>query len=170
MKSSRTYVVSAVVLLAVLLAGCANASNSKKWINSNLDGNLLSEKPSLKDDFYQSLNYETLKMPLSGSEEPGTTENNNDFTNPFVSQIVSMAAASGVESLKTPGNQTLSEKQKLIALYNMGMDWERRNELGLQPILPVLKKLQSVKSIEQLNSILEDDNIRLFFPIKIDQK
>ena len=37
MKSSRTYVVSAVVLLAVLLAGCANASNNKKWINSNPD-------------------------------------------------------------------------------------------------------------------------------------
>lgn len=170
MKSSRTCVVSAVVLLSVLLAGCANASNNKKWINSNLDGNLLNEKPSLKDDFYQSLNYETLKMPLSGSEEPGTTENNDDFTNPFVSQIASMAATSGVESLENPGNQTLSEKQKLIAIYNMGMDWERRNELGLQPILPTLKKIQSVKSIEQLNSIFEDDNIRLFFPIKIDRK
>ena len=163
MKSSRTYVVSAVVLLAVLLAGCANASNSKKWINSNLDGNLLSEKPSLKDDFYQSVNYEILKMPLPEAGGLGITENATGFSKLFVKQISSMAAAGGAGAEN-------SEKQKLIAIYNMGMDWERRNELGLQPILPTLKKIQSVKSIEQLNSILADENIRLFFPIKINRR
>ena len=155
MKSPKTYVVSAVVLLSVLLAGCANASNSKKWINSNLDGNLLSEKPSLKDDFYQSVNYEALKMPLSESGFMLEGAGPSEIEKLLVSQISSMTA----------GNNP--EKQQLIDLYNMGMDWDSRNKLGMQPIMPVLKKIQSVKSIEQLNEIFMDEETRFFFPVLI---
>lgn len=38
-----------------------SCSNETKWINSNIDGNLLQECPSIKEDFYQAVNYDRLK-------------------------------------------------------------------------------------------------------------
>ena len=46
---------SIICLLIMMFVSC---SNETKWINSNIDGNLLVECPSIKDDFYQAVNYD----------------------------------------------------------------------------------------------------------------
>ncbi len=50
-----------MIATSFLFLSCSLSGNKSKWINSNIDGNLLQERPSLKDDFYQAVNYERLK-------------------------------------------------------------------------------------------------------------
>ena len=83
----------------------------KQWINTNIDGTILNEKPSVKDDFYQSVNYEKLKYY--------SPEKDNEF-DILVEYISSM-----VKQNKSTDEKN-SEKQKLIKLYEMSMDWEKR--------------------------------------------
>ena len=149
-------------LAFLIFTSCSNGS--KKWINTNIEGNILPEKPSEKDDFYQAINYENLKnMPLKdGAAVAGGTANMREL---LAKQISQMA-----QETSTTSAENNSEKQKLFALYNKCLDWQTRDTLGVQPLLPFIKKIQEIKSISEFETLFNDQDILFFFPVGIDLK
>ncbi len=145
----------------ISLLSCSNGKSN--WMNTNIDGNLLAEKPSFKDDFYQAVNYDDLKnlplgevLPFSGDRE--------DYYKTISDQISSMVA----DSDKGVKNPEKIEKQKFVQLYKKSLDWEKRNREGLNPIIPVFNKIQKIKSVSELNNLLQnDEDFRLFFPVQV---
>ena len=170
MRILKEIILASVLLLSFLLAACTNVSKFSKrenWINSNIDGNLLSEKPSLKDDFYQAENYENLKnMSLKdGTAMVGGARNMQEILTRQISQLTREE-----EKYTEASSQYDSEKQMFISLYKMCLDWEKRNALGVQPVIPVIRKIQNIKSISDFEKAFADDELLLIFPIKMDLK
>ena len=89
-----------------------------------------------------------------------------------INKILSSQIAELAERTPVPVNPSKadSEKEKLISLYNMCLDWEKRNELGIQPILPIIKKIQNIESTEDFTELLYVDEMRFFFPMSINTR
>lgn len=132
-----------------------SCSNKDKWINSNIDGNLLVECPSIKDDFYQSVNYDRLKNESLTSYTNSNAERTNQIIENQMLEIL------------TKEKSDDRDEQLLIDLYNMYLDDEKRNADGIKPILPTIQKIQAIKSLEDFRNSLNDDEIRTSFPISI---
>lgn len=143
---------SIFILLIMTFFSC---SNKDKWINSNIDGNLLVECPSVKDDFYQSVNYDRLKNEQLSSYAISNETNLNKIIENQMLTILSKEKSDD------------ADEQLLIDLYNMYLDDEKRNSDGIKPILPTIQKIQAIKSLEDFRNSLNDDEIRTTFPISI---
>lgn len=132
-----------------------SCSNENKWINSNIDGNLLVECPSIKDDFYQSVNYDRLKNEQLSSYAISNETNLNKIIENQMLTILSKEKSDD------------ADEQLLIDLYNMYLDDEKRNSDGINPILPTIQKIQAIKSLDEFRTSFYDDEIKTFFPISI---
>ena len=113
------------------------------------------ECPSVKDDFYQSVNYDRLKNEQLSSYAISNETNLNKIIENQMLTILSKEKSDD------------RDEQLLIDLYNMYLDDEKRNADGIKPILPVVKKIQAIKSLEDFRNSLNDDEIRTTFPISI---
>ncbi|MBP7480732.1 MAG: M13 family metallopeptidase [Spirochaetaceae bacterium] len=163
MKNKKTQAML-IIFSLFLLFGC---SNKPKWINTNIDGNILTEKPSLQDDFYQAVNYDDLKnIPLN--EGGAAAGGQNEMNKILVQHVVSMAENAEKENESASSQD--SEKQNLIALFNMSLDWEKRNKEGTQPVMPIVKKIQSIKTLDELTSSFTDDDVRFIFPLQLNMR
>jgi predicted metalloendopeptidase len=127
MKNKKTQTILIVLSLFILI-GCSK--NKANWINTNIDGNILPEKPSLKDDFYQSVNYDDLKNNPLHSESV-VSNGQIEINRILVQHVTSMAKNADKENASDSPHEI--EKQKLIALFNMSLDWEKRNKEGVKP-------------------------------------
>lgn len=50
----------------------------------------------------------------------------------------------------------ISEMKQAVALYSKYIDVEKRNQEGIKPILPLLEKIQGIKTIDDLNKNLKE--------------
>lgn len=141
------------VVFILSLLSCNNRAG--KWLNTNIAGNYLPNKPSLQDDFYQSVNYsELLELLPEDSSQSGFMDDAN--TN-IQNQMLSI--------LKNPTDN--KEEKILIDLYNQFMDWDNRNEIGLSPFIPLINKFKSVMTIQDLENLYSDEQACYFFPFNI---
>lgn len=143
---------SIFILLIMTFFSC---SNKDKWINSNIEGNLLQECPSVKDDFYQSVNYDRLKNESLTSYTNSNAERTNQIIENQMLEIL------------TKEKSDDRDEQLLIDLYNMYLDDEKRNADGIKPILPVVKKIQAIKSLKDFETAFSDEDVKWSFPITI---
>ena len=144
-----------IILFAVLFLFTSCISKNA-WINSNIDGNLLKECPSVKDDFYQAVNYERLKNEQLSSYVISNATNLNKIIENQMLEIF------------TKEKSEDKDEQLLIDLYNMYLDDSKRNADGIKPILPAIQKIQSIKSLDEFKTSFNDDEIKSFFPISVD--
>ena len=132
-----------------------NKNNDKsQWLNSNIKGNYLSEKPLLKDDFYQSVNYEKLIEP----ENPQIVNEGNVY-NARLTLNTQM-----LEVLKN-GDSTNPEHQILHEFYKQFVNWEQRNSVGLKTVIPYIKKINAVKTLTDFESLFNDEVLCYFMPV-----
>ena len=148
-KSFLFFAISFLILNSLFCA-------KNKWINSNIDGNLLVECPSIKDDFYQAVNYERLKNEQLSSYVISNATNLNKIIENQMLEIF------------TKEKSEDKDEQLLIDLYNMYLDDSKRNADGIKPILPAIQKIQSIKSLDEFKTSFNDDEIKSFFPISVD--
>ena len=145
-----------LLMMIICCISCSNNSSKNKWLNTNIEGNLLEECPSLKDDFYQAVNYDRLKNEqLSFYGISNETNLNKIIEN----QMLAILSKEKSED---------KDEQLLIDLYNMYLDNEKRNSDGIKSIMPAIQKIQGIKSLEDFRNSLNDDEIRTSFPISID--
>lgn len=147
-----------------LLTSCVSSNNAgevkqkknskSQWINSNIKGNYLPAKSALQDDFYQSVNYEKFTAP----DNPQIVNEGNvyDAQKNIREQMI--------EVLKNEDSEN-PEHKILHQFYKQAMDWEKRNSVGLNPILPYIKKINSVQTLSDLESLFDDNFLRYFMPL-----
>ncbi len=69
----------------------------------------------------------------------------------------------------TDKSQTGHETKLVQKFYNDSVDMKTRNERGIEPIMPQVKEIQAISSIEELTKYYTTDEARklLYFPIAI---
>ncbi|MCF0124893.1 MAG: hypothetical protein HUJ68_03915, partial [Clostridia bacterium] len=154
-KSSVIIAISCLIIIS-----CSTFKIGNNWINSNIEGHYCDEKPSLKDDFYQSVNYEKLTNSefSSNSHLAGIQNNMTLLLNKQIPELQNATVPFDVET------------DKFIKLYKKCNDWNSRNKEGLNPIIPLIKKINSIQSIKDFNSFFENESLKLIFPLRINMK
>lgn len=141
-----------VFLFVFLIISCSNV-NEKVLSYEN---SILKEKPSLKDDFYTNVNYEYLK---NTEIEEGKTSNGNfeELTKKSSDEIKAIIKDlnDNYSNLKDG-----SDEKKLIDFYNMALDFETRDKLGISPIKDKLNAIKNVKNIKELTNLMKDNILK----------
>ncbi len=127
------------MLCVCCLTACT--TTSKKWVNSNIAGSYSRKQPSLKDDFYQSVNYEWLKEHKTLPENREGYSLFDDASDKAHEELLSMLTDS----------ECFSHEEELVKiLYNQLIDEKTRNELGTKPLQKILNKYKNISTVEEL--------------------
>ncbi len=115
------------------------------WINSNILGIVTDETyPDLKDDFYLNVNHDYL---MNAKLRPG-----------YPSETPFYDAADIVKErcLDILTDKTLDERDAKLpqSFYELFLDWDKRNEQGVEPIQFFFDDLKSISSLEELNELM----------------
>ena len=120
-------------------------SAMKPWINSNIMG-IADEvsRPGLKDDFYFNVNYDYLK---NGQLRPGYSDESPIY------EAMDIVRDRCFDILNDD-TLTGDDAKRIQSYYELWLDWDSRNEEGIDPILPFINKVKEVDSIEEMNELL----------------
>lgn len=175
-------------LLACALTGCSaedlsaqsevktgeTVSSDSKWINSTIQGAIDEHtEVALKDDFYTAANRDwLLSNTISESLE------SIDFTTGIDNILQERTAAiMHGEEMTVPGAIALSEADAAIIQHDRELvrtfssqaaDWEKRNSLGIEPLIPYIEAIQKIETMDEMTSYLLNENgqnFSLSYPI-----
>lgn len=177
-SGNRQRKTAALLLAACLLAGCGQAeevstsvvagetiSADSKWINSEIDGAVNEEtQVSLKDDFYTAVNLEWLLETELTEEEPSA----DCFTE--IENLIRERKLDLIQSQEIPEENQVGMDPDLIA-HDAGLvrefaqlagDWEKRNELGTEPLRPFVEAIEQIQNQNDMTSYLVNEDGRNF--------
>lgn len=149
-------ILSLVLVLLTLLTSCGGQKQqpieSKDETSSkNSDGDSKdSSQIKIQDDLYMSINEEWLKNSVIPDDQP--TDNpmlslDKEVTNTLMSDFQKMIK----EDKDIEGS--LGE---FLKLYEMYLDYDKREELGTTPLKPFIEKLENISNFEEFNDALYD--------------
>lgn len=160
-------------LLSMLLATCllcpavtvsaAEYDTGTPWIYSGLEGNITQDTNiSLKDDFAAAVNKEWY---LSNSIPVGYSSYSNLAEKAYVMPEEFIAILTD-ESLKNDSNGQITQE-----IYQMWLDWDARNAMGMEPVMPYLNAIRNIQTMDDLEKYLTvkggTNAIVALFPIGI---
>ena len=105
----------------------------------------------IQDDLYMAVNGEWLKTAVIPDDRPttgGFAELDENVEKLMMSEFE--AFAKGEKTTDIP------EMKYAIELYRKALDADSRNQLGIKPLLPLLEKIQSITTVDQLNEAALD--------------
>lgn len=111
----------------------------------------MSELPRIQDDLYQAVNGKWLKsavIPDDRATAGGFAKLDQDVEEKLMSDFKDMKDGKITSDIP--------EMKEAIRLYRKILDIDRRNQEGINPILPLLDKIKSVNSIEELNELSKE--------------
>lgn len=111
----------------------------------------MSELPRIQDDLYQAVNGEWLKsavIPDDRATAGGFAKLDQDVEEKLMSDFKDMKDGKITSDIP--------EMKEALSLYKKILDIDRRNQEGINPILPLLDKIKSVNSIEELNELSKE--------------
>ena len=138
----------ALMVLLTSMAYAVDYTTGSPWLDPELPGNVTEDTHSrLQDNFALAANleaYQTTEIP-SGYSKGGTVTNR------------SIQHASDLVELFSQADPSSSHEAEIsIAYYQLCMDWDTRNELGFQPVLPWLNTLKGIGSIDALTAYFSE--------------
>ncbi|MBO4679984.1 MAG: M13 family peptidase [Lachnospiraceae bacterium] len=117
----------------------------------------------IQDDLYEAVNGEWLKTAVIPDDRP-TTGGFSSLAQE-VEKIMMGDFKAFAEGTKT---SDIPEMHYAISLYKKILDTERRNSDGITPVLPLLEKIKSLKTPEDLNKVATEFFIHdLALPIEM---
>ena len=134
------------------------------WINSDLEGSIdENTELNLKDDFHTTVNRDWLLETTSEGDETLSTWD----------IIISTMAENKYSLLyrdkelnpdpNVMSKETLTHVQELLwDMADLASDQEKRNELGLSPLIPYLEAIDSIDSMEEMTQYLINADKRNF--------
>ena len=140
-------------------AAGVDISVMKPWVNSNIKGVVTDDVTAdLKDDFYLAVNHDWLRDTEFQPGRPSAT--------PWYQALDTVKERCfdilADESLKGLGGSAGHDAELIQNYYHQYLDWESRNEDGLEPIMPVVEALRAVETLEDLQSFLLSDTYDRF--------
>ena len=118
----------------------------------------------IQDDLYEAVNGEWLKTAVIPDDRP-TTGGFSTLAQEVEKTMMAdfKAFSEGTKSTDIP------EMRYAISLYKKVLDAERRNREGIAPVLPLLEKIKSLETPEDLNKVSADFFLQgLSLPIDMD--
>lgn len=129
----------------------------KPWINSCILGEVTDEvNAELKDDFFLNVNHDWLRdaklRPGFDSETP-------------IFEAIDIVKNRCLEFLTDKSlkydDPVLSHDIDLIqGYYDLYLDWEGRNKAGVEPLRPLVEKIQSITNLDELTEFLLSEDAR----------
>ena len=159
MNSANMRIAAVAAVVIILCAGLTYLTQpgdegesvvGSPWANTMLDGNLPDKRPDAVDDFYTWVNYDGiagLEVPEDGIT--GTTyvigdESEREF----------------IELLTTDGEG--EEWETLNMVWNMFLDTETRESLGVTPLQPHIDAVMSLDSVDEYAEYVSGPDKLLF--------
>ena len=128
-------------------AGCAETAadytTGSPWICADLDGTVTAETPAeLKDDFYLYVN----KEELLELEIPQGY--------PFAGTVMDLVLKQGddLRNLFEKAEPRTHDEHLAVNLYQLYMDWDTRNALGVAPLKEMVNLVEEIDSTEALKA------------------
>lgn len=129
----------------------------KPWINSCILGEVTDEvKADLKDDFFLNVNHDWLR---DAKLRPGFDSETPIFD---AADIVKNRCLEFLtdKNLKFD-DAVLSHDVDLIqSYYDLYLDWEGRNKLGVEPLKPIVEKIKAISNLDELSEFLLSEEAR----------
>ena len=116
----------------------------KPWVMSIVQGNLPSERPELKDDFYTHYAYDFLS---THQEQSGAK----------ISEYASDLMRANL-ALIEDSTQSNHDLDQLRIFFGQAMDTETLQARGLAEVQPYLDRIEAVSTIEEMNELLLADD------------
>lgn len=117
------------------------------WIDSDLKINIDDQaKPDVKDDFHFSVNYEWLK----------STEIRDGYTAESSFTAAEDATVKRTVSLLLDDTLKGHDAELIRSLYTAVTDWDKRNELGMEPVKPVIGDIARIRTLDELSDFICD--------------
>jgi len=135
-------------------AAPTDEQSGTKWIVSEIAGNVTADMElSPQDDFHASMNQEWLAEDhLGGAMQASTfSERAQEVQNQVIGLI-------GDET------QTSHEAKLVQKFYNDYMDMDARNALGMEPVIPMIERIQEIETLDDLTAYLTADDGKLAGP------
>lgn len=130
----------ALTAALLLMYGCANEKDNNTSAAA---------APDLKDDFYESVNYDQLSSWVISADESSIShftkmiDTNYERLNDLMQQAVS----------SNPVKETNKDEYNIKALYETAADWEKRNISGFGDLQSYLDKIDGAATIYDLLKI-----------------
>lgn len=135
------------VFIAALLFmyGCANEKENNGAVSA---------APDLKDDFYESVNYDQLSSWVIAADESSISHFTNmiDTNYERLNDLIQQAVSSN------PVKETNKDEYNIKALYETAADWEKRNTSGFGILQQYLDSIDSAATMYDLLKINMDMN------------
>lgn len=118
------------------------------WLNSNIQGLVTEDtETNVKDDFYLAAN----KDWLTSVEIPQGYATVSSFVELSTELDRKLLALMTDESLKSHDAELLQN------FYELFLDWDMRNELGIEPLKPHIEAIEKISSIDELTAYVTSD-------------
>lgn len=150
------------LLLCVLLAVSAALAEGGtipdgRWLDADVVGNVTADTPAaLKDDYGLFVNKDWILQAAipAGETATGSLEN------------VSRTLKEQQIALLKDDSLTGHDADLVHKLYALASDWDYRNAQGVEPVMPVMKAIRGIDSLEAYTGYLLDrSNLKRFYPL-----
>lgn len=140
-KTQKLLVISIAICL-LFIVGLTTCYVYVKYVKTNLVGET---KVSLKDDFYESINYETIKNAKIPNDS-GSWDKAYD-----ASKVIEERCDELTEEILSDPNYQNENIDNMIELL---FDYETRDKLGISELQPYLDMIDASKTIDEFNNVL----------------
>ena len=161
MTNAKSSIVSYITIVSSLVVFfyftiCNNTKNnnmSNQFLSSGINLEYMDTEVSPKDDFYRYVNgnwLDSAKIPNDHSVWGGFYELRKK-TDADVLEILESAV----------NNKTIdsnSDQGKVVSMYECLMNIEHRNKKGVNPILPYIERVNSIKDVLTLQAYMEESS------------
>lgn len=160
-----------VISITVVLFSCNSDQNdnSKQMKDYGLEVDFMDTTVRPQDDFYNYVNGSWMKTTEIPSDKPSWGSFNK------LAEDTDVNALKILDNLLKEQFEQGSEGQKIQDLYASYMDLDKRNKEGINPIQPILEKIDTIKDLESLQNYMieatpDGDNILYGWGISPDLK
>ena len=129
----------------------------KPWINSSILGEVTDDvKAELKDDFFLNVNHDWLR---DAKLRPGYPTETPIFD--AVDTVKNRCLEFLTDKTLKFDDAVLSHDVDLIqGYYDLFLDWEGRNKLGVEPLKPLVEKIKAISNLDELTEFLLSEEAR----------
>lgn len=139
----KFFIFTLLIFSSILFISCSNSKSGNSTPTVNL-----------KDDFYEAVNYELLSSWTIPADKPAINHFSNleDIVSKRVNGIIEQAVSSN------PVKEQNKDEYNIKALYETGMDWDKRNESGFGQLQSYLDNIDSAATVSDLLKVNMDLN------------
>ena len=139
----KFFIFTLLIFSSILFISCSNSKSGNSTPTVNL-----------KDDFYEAVNYEQLSSWTIPADKPAINHFSNleDIVSDRLNGLIEQAVSSN------PVKEQNKDEYNIKALYETGMDWNKRNVSGFGQLQSYLDNIDSAATVSDLLKINMDLN------------